>query len=215
MNPSTRYIANSPRPTLRSFAASQLRGSSSAFTLIEIVVALALGVTLLVAVQGLVVSAFRASDEIERHAVHAAARTLPFDLLRQDLESQPAGGGLLLADNVLRLTTLNALRSSRPAARHAVTVQYAVEPSGSGLFRLTRRENELGKRNRKQPGVILADEISEVTLDVFDGRQWRDHWPPRIARTAYAARITIVWSDGERRQKIVRLSPLPWSRHDG
>ncbi len=211
----SRTTIRPPRHPLRRFVAASPRGSFGAFTLVEVVIALTLGVTLLVAVQGLIVGAYRTSDEVERRAADNAAHALPFELLRLDLENRPAGGGLMLADNALRLTTLNTLQSSRLAARHAVKVQYTVEPSNDGLHRLTRREGQLGQRGQRHPGVILADGISEVTLAVFDGREWRDRWPPQITRTAYAVRFEVTWPDGEQEQLIIPLAPLAWSRHDG
>jgi prepilin-type N-terminal cleavage/methylation domain-containing protein len=186
-----------------------------AFTLIEVVVALALGVTLLVAVQGLVVQAYRTGVQIEGRAARDATRMLPFVLLRQDLTNRPTTGGLWLQNGVLSFTTLNAMQSARVAPRHAVSVRYACERTGDGASRLLRREAELGRDDRAGAAVVLADGIAAATIDVFDGQSWHDRWPLRVARQARAVRIKLTWSSGKTETQIIRLAPLRWRRHDG
>lgn len=185
-----------------------------AFTLIEVVVALALGVTLLVAVQGLVVQAYRTSVQIEDRAARDATRTLPFALLGQDLASRPTTSGLWLQNGALSFTTLNAMQSTRVAPRHAVSVRYAYERTGDGTSRLLRRESEPGRDDRTGATVVLADGIATATIDVFDGQGWHDRWPLRVSRQACAVRIKLTWSNGEAKTQIVRLAPLRWRRHD-
>ena len=91
--------------------------------------ACALGVVLLVAVQGIVLGAYRAAAVIENRSAADARRELPFGLLAADLTSMPAGGGLTLEDDVLALRTMNAIQGSRVAPRHVVSVRY---PAGAG-----------------------------------------------------------------------------------
>jgi hypothetical protein len=187
---------------------------SVAFTLIEVVVGLGLGVVLLVAVQGIVVHAQRAGAALERRAAEAAVQALPFELLVQDLDSRPAGGGLSLRDGELSFTTLNALQSARIAARHVVAVGYRVERIGAGSCRLTRRERELGEQASDETGVVLASGLARAMIEIHDGRTWWDHWPLPTPRPATAVRLTTQRPACEPREQVAPVAPLRWSRHD-
>ena len=186
----------------------------TAFTLIEMVVALGLGILLLVVVQQMTVQAYHTARIVQDRADEATVHGLPVTLLREDLAQLPPGGGVRLEECVLSLVTTNALQSQRVATRHAVTVAYRVAPSDAIGLQLVREESELGKARRKSSGVILVTGLQQVDLEVFDGRQWHRRWPLRMSRSATALRITIQWPNGERQQSVLRLEPLQWRRHD-
>jgi len=190
------------------------RGSAPAFTLIEVVVGLALGVVLLAAVQRIVVGAYRTSGNIEQRSAADAARARPFQLLAADLQDRPAGGGLTLHDGVLTLPTLHAMQSPRVAARHVVSVRYRLEPAARGSFQIGRAEREPDDDVWTGAGVPLAEGVATVTIDVFDGERWHPEWPQSVPRMARAVRLTIEWSTGQRAERIVPLTPLQWRRHD-
>lgn len=185
-----------------------------ASTLIEVVVALALGVLLLAGVQGIVLGAYRTATVIENQSFADARRQLPFELLRTDLQNQPAGGGLTLRGGVLWLHTMNALQSARVAARHAVGVHYRIEPAADGLCRIVRVEQELGQAFDPETGVVLADNVERAAMEVYDGRRWHSQWPLPTPRSARAVRLAIEWGPGQREECTVVLAPLRWRRHD-
>jgi len=184
------------------------------FTLVEVVVALALGVTLLVAVQALVVTSFRTSVEIQSRSAAQAARELPFDLLGPDLASLPAGGGFTLGYGGLTFTTLDSLHSQRLAARHAVVVRYRGEQA-AGRVRLVRQEREVEDQRFSDSGVVLTQDATAIHLEILDGRSWHDRWPLRTARTPAALRLTIEGPEGESLVHVFPLQPMRWRRHDG
>lgn len=185
-----------------------------AFTLVEVLIGLALGVILLIAVQSLVVHAYRVSVSIGERNARDAARELPFELLRQDIEALTRTGNLTLEHGVLSLGSLSAMQSQRIAPRHAVRVRYAPALTGTGAYRLLRIERELGDDSEARTGVVVASDLQSITFEVFDGREWHGTWPPRVARRPQAVRLRIVDGRGQLRERIVRLAPQRWRRHD-
>lgn len=185
-----------------------------AFTLVEVLIGLALGVVLLIAVQSLVVHAYRVSVSIGEQSARDAARELPFELLRQDLDALTRTGNLTLEHGVLSLGSLSAMQSQRLAPRHAVRVRYAPALTDTGAYRLLRIERELGDACDVRTGVVVAGGLRSITFEVFDGREWHGTWPPRVTRRPHAVRLRIVDGRGQPRERIVRLAPQPWRRHD-
>lgn len=200
---------------LRHRSQSSILNPRSAFTLIEVVVALGLGVVLLVAVQSMVVHAYRSSVAIEEEGAQRSFQDLPFELLAQDLANLPAGAGLSLRGQVLSFNTMNAMQSDCVVARHAVDIEYAIERSADGAVRLKRLERELDEQRAPAAGVTLAAQLESASIEIFDKGTWHDTWPLPTPRTAMAVRLTITWPDGEPQQQIIRLAPLVWRRHDG
>ena len=186
----------------------------AAFTLVEVLVASGLGVAVLLALQALLVNSYRTSVTLEQRAARAAVSQLPFELLQQDLESLPVGSGFRLADATLSFTTLNALHSTRVAARHTVVAIYVLDSDYAGRPRIRRREQELGTEITEDPGVILADNLQAASLSIFDGSEWHTSWPLRTPRRARAVRLRVVSSSGQKHERIIQLTPLRWRRHD-
>jgi prepilin-type N-terminal cleavage/methylation domain-containing protein len=187
------------------------------FTLIEVIVALSLGVMLAVAVQELLVRSYQAAYIVEQRETVSAVSSLPLELIVADLAQRPAGGGIALQDGTLSLTTTNAMQSERIATRHVVAVSYQQQPDDNGHLRLVRREVELGEEEgegAEQPGVLLAESLRAIEFEIYDGRTWHSTWPPRVPRSPQAVRVTITHSSGERQQRVIRLAPMTWRRHD-
>jgi type II secretory pathway component PulJ len=185
-----------------------------AFTLLETVIALGLGVLLVAAVQSLVLHAYRAAATLEEQE-HAAARTrLPFELLEQDLSG--IVGQVTLADGELAFTTTNALESERPVVRHAVVVRYQTKSVSDDALCLTRQERELGVDEETNPlgGAVLASGLAAVQLAVGDGQGWHTAWPKPVPRAAWALRMTLTWPDGRTQERTFRLAPWHWRGHD-
>jgi prepilin-type N-terminal cleavage/methylation domain-containing protein len=185
-----------------------------AFTLIEVAVGLALGVVLLLAVQGVITGAYRTANVLEARAAERARCQLPFQILGDDLHNLPAGGGLELSNGVLALRTLNALQSNRAAVRHAVDVRYSLQPLERGQNCWLRAERELGQPEAADAGVVIAKPVTTVEVAVHDGQQWHSRWPLEMPRPVRAVRLRVMWAAGGTDEQIIQMAPLAWRRHD-
>jgi hypothetical protein len=107
------------------------------------------------------------------------------------------------------------MQSNRIAARHAVIVQYIVETEETDAVRLQRREREPADEEAARGAIVVADGFAHAAFAVFDGREWHDQWPLPVTRPARALRLIIEHPLGKRSERIIRLTPLRWSRHDG
>ncbi|MEW6252155.1 MAG: prepilin-type N-terminal cleavage/methylation domain-containing protein [Planctomycetota bacterium] len=182
----------------------------ASFTLVETLVALALGALLAAAVQGLIVHAQRTSGQVCVDQAERARRGLPFDLLGQDLAQQPAPA-LVLHDGTLGLTTTAALQSPRLAARHLVNVVYATRAAENEPC-LVRSEAELN--SAPGPGVALTGGLAAAEFAVFDGRHWQTAWAADPPRRARGLRLRLTWRDGQTLERVFGLGPFEWRRHD-
>lgn len=190
------------------------RDARHGFTLIEVIVALGLGLVLVFAAQSLAMYAHRAARAIETRDTARSMRELVPGLLAQDLANLTAGCGIVLAENTLALSTVHALQSPRLAARHAVAVSYVTRPRDDGRVDIVRREQERGSPAPDQPGVVLASGLQAARWAVYDGQTWQMRWPTGVPRAARAVRTTLEWSDGTRCQQVLPLTPLVWRRHN-
>jgi prepilin-type N-terminal cleavage/methylation domain-containing protein len=184
-----------------------------AFTLVETLAALALAAILALATQRLVVNTYRQTAALQRRLDTEAVQALPLELLVQDLQNRPAGGGLELKDGVLTFGTLNALNSPGPALRHAAIVTYQTQADSGGALRLVRREHAPGQ-NAAGPRWVLLAGIRKLDWAVFDGQRWQTVWPLTIPRSARALRVELIHADGRTSARTIRLQPLRWVGHD-
>jgi type II secretory pathway component PulJ len=186
-----------------------------AFTLVEVVVALGLGVLLVVGVQGLIVQAYRTSRTLEDRAQAEAVTRLPLELLEQDLAGT-MGGDLVLTNQSLTLRTANAMQSQRIATRHVVHVRYRAVQDPDGTWRLARQEWELDAPvpEAQSSGVVVAEGLAGVHFAAFDGRSWQGTWPPRVARRLLAVRGELTRENGAPEPRVFRMAPWRWRRHD-
>lgn len=146
-------------------------------TLIEVVVALALGVVLVVGVQTLTVRAHHAARHLRAQEASTRRTEALHDLIRTDLLSMPSVGNMAVRDGELQVTTLNNLEPDSSRTRQTVSVRYrAVENTGS--YPLERAQRN-ARQEQWPAGAVLAPYVQAVTFDVHDGRSWQTGWPPQ------------------------------------
>lgn len=178
----------------------------SGLTLVEVLVSLALAALLAAAAQALVVNAYRVSREIENGAVEAARNDLPIGCLRQDLAAAATNGDIAIRGESLLFSTLNSFDPDCRSVRHFVEVRYWTVAGN-----LRRSEREPGQDWPE--GAILARDVEQVTLSVFDGRGWHSPWPPTNYRPALALRIRLARKHAPDIDVTVPLVPLAWRAH--
>lgn len=184
-----------------------------AFTLIEVIVALALSGLLVVALNGMLVSAHRAARFVEQRSDQVRRSSHLGNLLRADLDNRLPGNDVTLKSGHLRISTTNSLTNQRLTTRHAVQVEYASEAGLPGHGELRRREWEFNQEPSADGIPILKSALS-VSFRIFDGMKWLDAWPPPVFRPGRALQIDITGDDGKTRTDVIPLYPHRWRRHD-
>lgn len=183
------------------------------YTLIEVLVALGLGLVLAAALQRFLVGAYRISRDLEADQRTAARAALPFELLAADLRNLPPGGDFALDADGLRFVTLNALDTGCTAARHAVRVRYSWAQAADARVRLRRAEQELTAVTAPGPGVLLTEPADRVVAEIFDGQHWQTRWPLPLPRRPQALRMTLTTTAARPYSRTVRLAPFEWTSH--
>ena len=182
----------------------------SAFTLVEIVVALALAALLAVACLQLVVHAAHSSKIMEERATAMDLESWPEELLAADLAARPAGGALRLNEDGVQFATLNALQTERDVARCRAEVTYRSVPESSGT-RLDRMESSAAIPSR--PDVVLVRGARSIRFSIWDGQTWHNTWPPPVPLPARALRMELTRAGQPTRSRVFPLQPLAWRRH--
>lgn len=177
------------------------------FTLVEVLVALALAALLAITVQSLVVHAYRVSRSVEQRQAARDQGQMTLDLIEADLRSLPVGSGVELKEGALTFATLNAQRGDLLAARQMVQVRYSRQVDGQ----VQRQEALPGQRIQDAAGVGLEHGIKRLALAVYDGQTWQKDWPLPAGRAAWALRVELALDEDCRVSRVVPLGPFRWS----
>jgi len=187
------------------------RPCSAGFTLVEVLVALAIVALLLGVVHELLATTVRQKDLIEAAEEARIARGTLAEMLSRDLAGlYPAGRGVEPALTVassrgyptssLRLSFATAspgLRFPRTQEPIVHRVLYRLVPSGeTGLLSLWRAEQPFPDPERKPTDeVLLTDGLARFEVSVFDGANWVDQWPAQDEEgLPRALRIRFAWA---------------------
>ncbi len=185
-------------------------------TLIELVIALALGALIAVALQTLAVRAYSSHKLVVERDRTARRGELPRTVFEHDCRNRAAGDDFELAGNMLRFRTLMAFQSERAATRHAVEVRYTIVHEDDETV-LLRAERELGDQAAWSSPLRLG-QAQRIDIAVFDGRMWHSSWPLAIRRNAHAIRLRLSGGDGASgtprfHESRVRVQPPRWRNH--
>lgn len=178
----------------------------SALTLVEVLVSLALAALLAIAVQALVVNAYRVSRQIEHENSERTRLTLPLEFLRQDLAAAATCGDVEVRGQSLTFATLNSFNPDCRSIRHFVDVRYWMTADA-----LRRSEREPGQV--WSGGTVIAREIETFKVAIFDGLTWQSDWPPSNFRPALGLRIRVTSKHAPDQTMTVPLGPLGWNAY--
>lgn len=194
----------------------------SGVTLLEVLVALALGVLLAAGVQTMVLRAHQVHEELRQRDQESRRTSAWRDLLRSDLAAMTTRSAFSLHDGRLELTSLQDLAADSWKTRSTVWVTYTAVPVGPAL-RLTRRQSRPSQSDPapqeatsagSSSELALVDGLRSVTFEVFDGRQWHAEWPLPAARRGLALRVLLQRDTAIAEELLVPLLPARWKRHD-
>ena len=204
-----------------------MRGSARAgFTLLEVVLAIAIGALLLLAVHAVLVSADASRRAIERrtHASRSAAAV--FSLMARDLAAatvyrdvevgfagtrEPGGNHRIDFLALVRSEREVAGRSSLPTEVGYVALR---DPAGGPRYRLYRREQFYRDGTPTRGGTLepVCDDIVRFRARYHDGTSWRDTWTEsrRLPRAVEVELVLAVdgESGGQAEDVFVRQMPI-------
>lgn len=184
-----------------------------ALTLVEVLLALAIGALLTLLVQVFVVRTYLIHRTLAQRDVKWAQSQLPFRVLAADLANLPQQGTIALHNEELVVTTLQALAVPEVGARRLVRVRYTLR-THSGQFGLHRYEQLAADDSPWHSDALLVSSVRAVRWEIYDGKEWYTKWPPPDPRPPAALRITLEGTESSVAQRIILLTALPWRRHD-
>ncbi len=188
---------------------------SHAFTLIEMILAMAVGAIVILAIQTVFFGALRLRNTSEQRMDQELAIHRTLEVIKKDFSGLLLPGGVLAAD--FQTSTSYSLNSTVPGERisaefftnsgridayspfaDAQRVAYYLSPHPqSGHFELVRTFNRnLLPVSEDEPGVqTLLGGIDSAFFDYFDGSSWTETWDSTVTPTLPSAvRFTMQLS---------------------
>tara|TARA_B100001013_G_C24591237_1_gene434891 strand:+ start:529 stop:1224 length:696 start_codon:yes stop_codon:yes gene_type:complete len=211
-------------------AKSKNRERNSAFTLLELLVALSLTAVLAGSLYASLFIGFKAYERATESLEPARAVEFAFELLREDLLSTMPPVGILagefsgtdesLIENQARDQLLFHSSANEPGddeiASDLRKVEFLVEEdSESRQTLLVRRltSNLLASTIPEPVTETLCRQVVSFNLRYFDGSAWHDSWDSTTNDNALPAavevQLSILRPDSETIYKMTRLFPIP------
>ena len=183
--------------------------SSGAFTLVEVVLALAIASMLAVSVFAMITASMRSADELAREALRERREEAIQQLLRTAFLNFPAAGTILLTENSsgeMRLCLLNAPGGLGFAREGELDGGWALEaPLRSdgtrtlSLMLLPPRTSAVNLENAITEGIWipLVPGLSDLRWQFREAQteEWRDEWPDGAGRPELIA-LNLTFADG-------------------
>jgi len=182
------------------------------FTLLEVLVALALLAMVITLVQGAYSGAVRSTEAIGRDTerVHLAAVVL--DRMVRELSTafedanRRQATGLVLSTDLDGIATLSFTTRVPPiggrTAGGDAEVGYALEEADEGVD-LVRRETTRLDGDLLEGGIprTLVAGLTAFRVQCYDGEEWKDDWDsraqPNPLHLPLAVSVELAWTDGE------------------
>ena len=207
------------------------------FTLVEVMLAMAVCAIVLAAINGVFFGALRLRQTTIRVVDESQPAQLALSTMRSDLESamSPTTNGVMTGDfrvgditsvglnqnvSIELYTTTGALHENEPWGE-VQRVTYELRPSAGGagargqdLIRSVTR-NLLATITPVPEDQWVMGRVQNLTFDCYDGTQWRNAWDTTMGDTnlPMAVRVTIQLAgegpnDAHAREPIVLLVPV-------
>ena len=192
--------------------------ASRAFTLIEMIIALAACVVVLGAIYGVFSRAIHLRDNAIERTREMRIRSRAVAVLRNDLLNARISGGTLAASLVgseesdrssfpgyLKFTTTTARAAASALIADLQQVEYYIanDPQASGrkagILVRTIERNLLAQTREEPPEEALLDGVGAMELSFFDGQNWNPTWEatPENKTLPQAIRVTIEFAPAE------------------
>jgi type II secretion system protein J len=207
------------------------------FTLVEVMLAMAVCAVVLAAINGVFFGALRLRETTNRVVDESQPAQLALTILRSDLESavSPTTNGIMTGDfrvgditslglnqnvSIEMYTTTAALHEDEPWGEIQRVTYELRSPTGGPLGRgqdLVRSvtRNLLATLTPVPEDQTMMGNVQNLTFDCYDGTQWRNTWDTTASDTnlPIAVRVTIQLAgdgpnDPRAQQPIVLLVPV-------
>jgi prepilin-type N-terminal cleavage/methylation domain-containing protein len=196
--------------------ALQSRPSAAAFTLVEVLLALAICAIVLVAINAVFATAVRLRDRTSAAVDHSLPANLAFDKIRTDLKSVVGPFGFLAGDFKCDAQTMGTSMGLSSASGGGLDffassgvisdnapwgdiqeVYYQLMPPtdrskslGLDLVRCVNR-NLLAVTTQTPETQLLMSDVESVDFECFDGIEWRPTWDTSAGDTNLPAAVRI------------------------
>ncbi len=191
-----------------------LSAARRGFTLIEVMVALALLALVITLVQGAYSGAVRSKERIGRDTerVHVAAAVLARMVRELSMAFESAerrqATGLVVSTDLDGISTLSFTTRVPPIGGRATggdaEVGYSLEEVDEGI-ELLRRETTRLDGDLLEGGVprTLIGGLTAFRVQCYDGEEWVDDWDSRDQlHLPLAVSVELAWTDGEGEQEV-------------
>ena len=196
-------------------AKSKNRERHSAFTLLELLVALSLTAVLAGSLYASLFIGFKAYERATESLEPARAVEFAFELLREDLLSTMPPVGILAGEFSGTAASLIENQARDQLLFHSSAKLLVKENSESGQTVLVRRltSNLLASTIPEPVTETLCRQVVSFNLRYFDGSAWHDSWDSTTNDNALPAavevQLSILRPDSETIYKMTRLFPIP------
>ncbi len=154
--------------------------SQTGFTLLEVLVAIALTSLLLTSIYGVFSTTGAAQEQVEKrgaalHLARVLIARLDRELLGLAMENRNQAAALAGGRNSLAEPYLELLTNSSGRQHGMRRIRYRLGPDTDGQMTLWRSEKNI---NTPSDGTeeSLARGIENLSFTFFDGREWRNDW---------------------------------------
>ena len=202
----------SPRPR-RKRCGSNALPSDAAFTLIELMIAVAISAVLIAAIGSVLFVTLRMRDS----SMRATGQTAPVDraisIMKHDLEcvvpvgklagamGTDASGNGLTTTPLLEVFTGSGLVSADEPWGDVQKIDYALQAptnrgnfAGRNLVRSVTRNLLASGTVLPEPQALLED-VSTLQFSFYDGTNWNDTWSTSLSNIPVAIRVNIELAD--------------------
>jgi type II secretory pathway pseudopilin PulG len=189
-----------------------------AFTLVEVVVALAIASVVLVIVLGVAADTLTMQRSAAAFDDGTSASLSALDLIQRDflcLSRAPDGKGQFVAQKngqgieLEFLTTFAVAPSAAPGARYEFqlrVLRYTTRAEKDGALTLLRSSRGWadGSSLKEPPAIPVARGLSKVEAEYYDGALWRDRWQEQKPPAAMRVRLTRAGAPTSHVQRTVQ-----------
>nr|WP_281173814.1 type II secretion system protein GspJ [Deferrisoma camini] len=198
------------------------------FTLIEVVVTLALLALVLSLVQGTYSGAVRSRDRSSQATAEVHQAALVLDRMATEISGalvsasratatgfvvEPDADGNATLTFTTRLAPIPGLRPGGP-----VELRYNLEADDDGVLRLVRREEADPDEDPEEGGLAypVLENVLRFQVLCYDGTEWAESWDSRIREEEpflpEAVSLEIAWGPDENHERVLRTATPLYSR---
>ena len=184
------------------------------FTLLEVLVAIALASLVLTSIYGVFSTTSAAKEQVEKqgaalHLGRVLISRLDRELLGLALDNQNNLAALKGGENSLGEPFLELLTNSTGGPQSGMRqVQYRLGPDPDNRMTVWRAEKGINETTANTE-ERLAQGLEKLTFSFFDGQNWRESWDSKSGRFPILVRAELTLKDTEGMPPLLSTFDLP------